>query len=162
MDYIVHGILQARILEWVAFPFSRDLPNPGIEARSLTLQSDSLPAEPQGKPILDVIACKKGFPSSSVVKNPLANAGDPRDLGLFPELERPPGGRKWQSTPVYMPGKSRGKNSLAGYSPWGHKELEASEDEHECVKKEKKNRMIVYVFGAVVEQPPGGADALGV
>ena len=28
MDYPVHGILQARILEWVAIPFSRDLPNP--------------------------------------------------------------------------------------------------------------------------------------
>ena len=31
MDFTVNGILQARILEWVAFPFSRDLPNPGIE-----------------------------------------------------------------------------------------------------------------------------------
>ena len=49
MDYIVHGILQARILERVAFPFSRDLPNPGIEPRSPALQVDSLPAEPQGK-----------------------------------------------------------------------------------------------------------------
>ena len=34
IDYTVHGILQARILEWVAIPFSRDLPNPGIELRS--------------------------------------------------------------------------------------------------------------------------------
>ena len=50
MDYTVHGILQARILEWVAFPFSRDLPNPGIEPRSATQQMDSLPAEPQRKP----------------------------------------------------------------------------------------------------------------
>ena len=50
MAYIVHGILQARILEWVAFPFSGDLPNPGIEPRSPALQADSLPAEPQGKP----------------------------------------------------------------------------------------------------------------
>ena len=50
MDYTVHGILQARILEWVAFPFSGDLPNPGIEPRSHALQADSLPAEPQGKP----------------------------------------------------------------------------------------------------------------
>ena len=50
MDYTVHGILQARILEWVAFSFSRDLPNPGIESRSPTLQADSLPADPQGKP----------------------------------------------------------------------------------------------------------------
>ena len=30
MDYTAHGILQARILEWVAFPFSRGSPNPGI------------------------------------------------------------------------------------------------------------------------------------
>ena len=43
------GILQARILEWVAFPFSRDLPNPGIKPRSPTLQGDSLPAGPPGK-----------------------------------------------------------------------------------------------------------------
>ena len=49
-DYRIHGILQARILEWVAFPFSGDLPNPGIEPRSPALQADSLPAEPQGKP----------------------------------------------------------------------------------------------------------------
>ena len=50
MDYTVHGILQARILEWVAIPFSGDLPNPGIEPKSPTLQADSLPAEAQGKP----------------------------------------------------------------------------------------------------------------
>ena len=37
MDYTVHGILQARILEWVAFPFLGDLPNPGIEPRSPVL-----------------------------------------------------------------------------------------------------------------------------
>ena len=51
MDYTVHGILQARILEWVAFPFSRGSLNPGIEPRSPTLQVDCLPAQPQGKPI---------------------------------------------------------------------------------------------------------------
>ena len=42
MDYTVHGILQARVLEWVAFPSPEDLPNPGIEPRSPTLQADSL------------------------------------------------------------------------------------------------------------------------
>ena len=46
MDYTVHEILQARILEWVAFPFSGDRPNPGIKPSSPTLQADSLPAEP--------------------------------------------------------------------------------------------------------------------
>ena len=48
MDYTVHGILQARILQWVAFPSPGDLPNPGMEPSSLTLQTDSLPAESQG------------------------------------------------------------------------------------------------------------------
>ena len=49
-DCIVHGIVRAKILEWVAFPISRDPPNPGTEPRSPALQADSLPAEPQGKP----------------------------------------------------------------------------------------------------------------
>ena len=46
----VHGILQARTLEGVAFPSSRNLSNPGIEPRSSALQADSLPSEPWGKP----------------------------------------------------------------------------------------------------------------
>ena len=50
MDYTVRGIPQARILQWVAFPFLGDLPKPGNEPRSPALQADFLPAEPQGKP----------------------------------------------------------------------------------------------------------------
>ena len=50
MDYTARGSLQARILEWVGVPFSRDLPNPGIKPRSPALQVDSLPAEPPVKP----------------------------------------------------------------------------------------------------------------
>ena len=49
MDYTVHGILQARILDWVALPFSRGSSHPRIKPRSPALQVDSLPAEPQGK-----------------------------------------------------------------------------------------------------------------
>ena len=45
----VHGIFQARILEWVAISFPRGLPNPEIEPRSPALQADSLPSEPPGK-----------------------------------------------------------------------------------------------------------------
>ena len=43
------GILQARILEWVAISFSRGSSNPGIKPRSPALQVGSLPTEPQGK-----------------------------------------------------------------------------------------------------------------
>ena len=43
----VHGISQARILEWVAIPFYRDLPNPGVEPGSPALQADTLLSEPK-------------------------------------------------------------------------------------------------------------------
>ena len=46
----VHGISQARILEWVAISSPGDLPNPGIEPGSPALQAESLLSEPPGKP----------------------------------------------------------------------------------------------------------------
>ena len=45
-----HEILQARIQEWVTYPFSSDLPDPGIEPGTPALQVDSLPTELWGKP----------------------------------------------------------------------------------------------------------------
>ena len=45
----VHEILQARILEYVAIPFSRGSSDPGIEPGSPALQAGSLPSEPPGK-----------------------------------------------------------------------------------------------------------------
>ena len=54
-----------------------------------------------------------GFTGGSVVKNPPANPGD---AGSIPQR------RKWQPTPVFMPGKSHGQRSLEGCSPRGHKE----------------------------------------
>ena len=49
-DYTVHGILQARILEWVTFPFSRESSQPGDRIQVSALQADSLPSEPPEKP----------------------------------------------------------------------------------------------------------------
>ena len=48
----VHGILQARKLEWVAIRFSKDVPDPEMEPRSSALQADSLLPELQGEPYL--------------------------------------------------------------------------------------------------------------
>ena len=38
--------------------------------------------------------------------------------------------RKWQLTPVFLPGKSHGQRSLVGYSSWGHKESDTTEQTH--------------------------------
>ena len=47
-DSSVHGISQARIVEWVAISSPGDLPDPGIKSGSPALQADSLPSEPPG------------------------------------------------------------------------------------------------------------------
>ena len=52
VDYTVHGILQARILEWVAFPFSMGSSQPRDQTGVSSMQVDSLPTELSGKPIL--------------------------------------------------------------------------------------------------------------
>ena len=60
----------------------------------------------------------------SVVKNPLANAGDVKGLKFDPWVGKIPWRRKWQPTPVFLPGKSHGQRSLVGYSPGGRKGIE--------------------------------------
>ena len=49
VDYTVHGILQARTLEWVAFPFSKGSSQPRDWTQVSCIAVDSLPAESQGK-----------------------------------------------------------------------------------------------------------------
>ena len=49
-----------------------------------------------------------GFPGGAVVKNLPVKARDSRDMGLIPRLGRFPWRRKWQSTPVFLPGKFHG------------------------------------------------------
>ena len=75
------------------------------------------------------------FPSSSpfwasqvalVVKNPFANAGDMR--GRFkPYVKKISWSRKWKTTPMFLPGDSRGQRSLADYSSLDHKESDTTE-----------------------------------
>ena len=65
-----------------------------------------------------------GFLGSSGVKNLPAPVGD---MGLIPGLGRFPWKRKWQPTPIFLPGTSHGQRSLVGYSPWSCKESNTSE-----------------------------------
>ena len=83
------GILQARILEWVAMPSSKDLSNPGIKPRSPTLQAYSLLPEPQGEPK------NTGVDSLSLLQGNFLN---PEIESGFPVLQA-------DSLPAEMPGK---------------------------------------------------------
>ena len=60
-------------------------------------------------------------------KEPACNAGDAGDMGSIPGVRKIPWRRAWQPIPVFLPGEFHGQRSLAGYSPWGHKESDLTE-----------------------------------
>ena len=49
---------------------------------------------------------------------------------VFDPCQENPRSRKWQPTPVFLPGKFYGQRSLGAYSPWGHKESDMTESVH--------------------------------
>ena len=70
-----------------------------------------------------------------MVKNLPVSAEDSGNMSLIPESGKIPWRKKWQPTPVFLPGKSHGQRRLAGYSPWGHKESDMTEaTSHACTQ----------------------------
>ena len=76
-------------------------------------------------------------PGGSDSKESAYNVGRP---GLSPLVEKISWRRKWQPTPVFLPGKSHGQRSLVGYSPWGRKESDTTEQLHFHFQKKKRKR----------------------
>ena len=64
----------------------------------------------------------RAFLVAQMVKNPPANTGDMRDMGSIPGLGRSPGGGHGNPLQNSCLKNPHGEKSLAGYSPWGHKE----------------------------------------
>ena len=80
-----------------------------------------------GSAFTDPSSLKMGFLGGSDCKSVCLQWGRP---GFNPCVRKIPCRRKWQSTPVLLPGKSHGQRSLVGYSPWGREESDATEQLH--------------------------------
>ena len=65
----------------------------------------------------------EGFPGSNSVKEPGCQCRRCKRLEFQPWGRKLPWRGKWQPSPVFLPGKSHGQRSLAGYSPWGRKRV---------------------------------------
>ena len=65
-----------------------------------------------------------GLPGGSDSEDSACIARRPR---LDPWVRKNPWVKKWQPTPVFLPGKFHGQRSLEGFSPWGHKESDTTE-----------------------------------
>ena len=96
------------------FPSPGDVPDPGIEPRSPTCHADA----------------GRRFPSGSEVKASACVFLECRRPGFDPWVRKIPWRRKWQPTPVFLPGESHAGRSLVGYSPWGRKESDTTERLH--------------------------------
>ena len=145
----VHGILQARILEWVAIPFPRWSSWPRdqiwvscIAGRFFTVWTTKkiikLSINTISHIIISIELASWWLVGPLILKNNicifLANlrgfpsgwvgkesACNAGDMGSIPGLGWSPGW-EWQPTPVFLPGKFHGQRSLASYSPWDCKE----------------------------------------
>ena len=76
--------------------------------------------------------CRKGkdsmgFPHGPVGKNSTSQYRRHKRHGFTPRVGKIPRSRKWQPTPLFLPGKFHGNMNLAGYSPWGLKVSDMTE-----------------------------------
>ena len=106
----VHGILQARILEWVAISFSRGF---FIYIIYVCIYN-----------IYKIQFHVYSFPDSSVGKESACTAGD---LDSIPGLERSPGGGHGNPLQYFCLENIHGQRSLVDYSPWGRRESKTTE-----------------------------------
>ena len=65
-----------------------------------------------------------GFPGGSDSKESTCNVGDPSSIH---GPGKSPWRREWQPTPVFLPEEFNGQKILVGYSPWGYKESDTTE-----------------------------------
>ena len=112
----VHGILQARRLEWLPCL------SPGIFPTQ-----ESNPGLLHSRQILYHLSHQGNFPGGTSGKEPTCQCRRQKRQRFNPWVRKIPWRREWQPTPAFLPGEFHGQRSLVRYSPWGCKELNTTE-----------------------------------
>ena len=88
-----------------------------------------------------------------------------RTIGMYSDFTVPSAfsrRRQWQPTPVHLPGKSHGRRSLVGGSPWGTKESDTTERLHfHALEKEMATHSSVLAWRIPGTAKPGGLPSMG-
>ena len=89
-----------------------------------------------------------GFPGGTSDKQPTCHFGRRQRHGFDPRVGKIPWRRKWQPTPVALSGKSHGQRRLVGYSPWGCRELDMTEQLSTLCHVAKTNKKPLFIKSA--------------
>ena len=108
----VHGIFQARVLEWVAIAFSGHCTPWTIAHQAPPSMGFSRQEYWSGVPLPSPI-----FPGGAVGKEFACHCRGRKKLRFDPWVRKILWRMKWQPTPVFLSGESQGQRSLVGYSP---------------------------------------------
>ena len=143
-----HGIFQARVLEWGVIAFSGQASLSITNSQSLLKLMSMASVMPSNRLILccPFSSCPQSFPAS----------------GSFPMSQR----RKWQPTPVLLPGKPHGWRSPVGCSPWGLEESDMTERLHfhfslSCIGEGNGNPLQCSCLEIPGTVEPGGLPSMG-
>ena len=116
-------------MEWlVGLPRGAVVPSPGEDSQDFTTPgtSSSFPWSVLHV-IWTLVSWRVAFPGGATGKEPPCQCKRCRRHRFDPWVGKNPWRRKWQATPVFLPGESHGRRSLVGCSPWGHRELDMTE-----------------------------------
>ena len=93
----------------------------------LLLRSVQNNAKRMWKQLIAASVVKNGLPRWCSIKDSACQCRRCKRTGFSPWVRKIPWRRKWQPTPVFLPEKFHGQRSLLGYSPWGHKQSDKTE-----------------------------------
>ena len=90
-----------------------------------------------------------GFSGGSAGKESACQCSRCKRRGFDPWVRKIPWRRKWQPTPVFLPGKFHEQRGLAGYSPCGRKELDTAK--HTCLASYLRHLLYFYYLWEVTD-----------
>ena len=98
-----------------------------------------------------VMECPRSLPSGASGKEPACQCRRCKRRRFDPWVRKIPWRKAWQSTPVFLLGKSRGQRSLAGCSPWRHRESTGLSN-WRCYTTTNLNSSVLAVFLSLTKE----------
>ena len=96
-----------------------------------------------GITVLSNLMYIEGLPTWHSGKKSTCQCRRPKRCGFDPWVRQIPWSRRWQPSPVFLPGKFHGQRSLVGYSPRGHIQSDTTERTHMYIERPYEKKRVI-------------------